>query len=240
MKRRATAPFQPDPGLGPDGAQGRTPPPLQRTQIRGDGGGRIRANRNRAAGRRHHVRGSCLGSAVKRGATHLATRERPGVSHADGKRCIFASPGVAFNVLRPLAMSSTWFSASLGGVLIGVASALLLVAHGRIAGISGITGELLRRATPDRAWRLAFVGGLAGSGAIAAIVAPGAIGAPVRSIGAVLVAGLLVGFGTRLGGGCTSGHGVCGISRGSRRSLVAVATFMATGAITAILAGRLL
>jgi uncharacterized protein len=123
--------------------------------------------------------------------------------------------------------------------LIGIASALLLVAHGRIAGISGIAGGLLRRAPPDRAWRMAFLGGLASSGVIASIVAPAAFGPPVRSLGAVVVAGLLVGFGTRLGSGCTSGHGVCGISRWSARSLVAVATFMTTGAITAILAGRL-
>lgn len=136
-------------------------------------------------------------------------------------------------------MPSTWFSALLGGALIGAASALLLVAHGRIAGISGITGGLLQRATPDRAWRLAFVGGLLGSGVIAAFVAPSAVGPPVRSVATVVIAGLLVGFGTRLGGGCTSGHGVCGISRGSARSLVAVATFMTTGAITAILAARL-
>jgi uncharacterized membrane protein YedE/YeeE len=136
-------------------------------------------------------------------------------------------------------MSITWFSASLGGALIGIAGALVLVAHGRIAGISGIVGGLLQRATLDRAWRLAFLGGLAASGMVASIVAPGAIGAPMRSTGAVVVAGLLVGFGTRLGSGCTSGHGVCGLSRWSRRSLVAVATFMTTGAITAILAGRL-
>ena len=136
-------------------------------------------------------------------------------------------------------MSSTWFFASLGGALIGIAGVLLLVAHGRIAGISGIAGGLLQRATPDRAWRIAFLGGLASSGVIASIVAPAAFGAPVRSIGAVVLAGLLVGFGTRLGSGCTSGHGVCGISRWSTRSLVAVATFMTSGAITAILAGRL-
>jgi uncharacterized membrane protein YedE/YeeE len=136
-------------------------------------------------------------------------------------------------------MPSTWFSASLGGALIGLASALLLIAHGRIAGISGITGTLLQRATSDRAWRIAFLAGLASAGVIAAIVGPGAVGPPVRSIGAVIVAGLLVGFGTRLGSGCTSGHGVCGISRWSARSLVAVATFMTTGAITAVVAGRL-
>jgi uncharacterized membrane protein YedE/YeeE len=136
-------------------------------------------------------------------------------------------------------MSSTWFSAWLGGALIGLASTLLLLAHGRIAGISGIAGGLLQRATPGRAWRLAFVGGLASAGVVAAIAAPAAIGPPVRSSGAVLLAGLLVGFGTRLGSGCTSGHGVCGLSRWSGRSLVAVAIFMMTGAITAIIAGRL-
>jgi uncharacterized protein len=136
-------------------------------------------------------------------------------------------------------MFSTWLSAWLGGALIGLASTLLLVAHGRVAGISGIAGGLLQPATLDRAWRLAFVGGLAAAGVVAAILAPAAIGPSVRSIGAVLVAGLLVGFGTRLGNGCTSGHGVCGVSRGSGRSLVAVATFMATGAITAIIAGSL-
>lgn len=136
-------------------------------------------------------------------------------------------------------MPSTWLASLLGGALIGVASALVLLAHGRIAGISGIAGGLLQRATPDRAWRLAFLGGLVAAGAVAAIAAPGAIGPPVRALGAVLVAGLLVGFGTRLGGGCTSGHGVCGLSRGSGRSVVAVATFMTTGAITAIIAARL-
>jgi len=127
----------------------------------------------------------------------------------------------------------------LGGALIGMASALVLLAHGRIAGISGIAGGVLQRATPDRAWRLAFLGGLVAAGVVAAIAAPATIGPPVRSIGAVLVAGLLVGFGTRLGDGCTSGHGVCGLSRGSGRSLVAVVTFLTTGAITAMIAGRL-
>jgi uncharacterized protein len=136
-------------------------------------------------------------------------------------------------------MACTWFSALLGGALIGLASTLLLLGHGRIAGISGIAGGLLQRATSDRAWRIAFIGGLTAAGVAAAFVAPAAIGPPVRSIGAVVVAGWLVGFGTRLGSGCTSGHGVCGVSRWSRRSLIAVATFMTTGAITAMVAGRL-
>jgi uncharacterized protein len=131
----------------------------------------------------------------------------------------------------------TWVYALFGGALIGLASTLLLLTHGRIAGISGITGSLLSTATRDRAWRLAFLAGLLGAGVIARGVAPGAVGASVRSLSLVIVAGLLVGFGTRLGSGCTSGHGVCGLSRGSARSLVAVATFMVTGAITAMLVG---
>jgi len=136
-------------------------------------------------------------------------------------------------------MLSKWLLASLGGALIGSGGALLLLTHGRIAGISGIAGGLIQRATPDRAWRLAFVGGLVAAGVVGSGVAPAAIGASVRPLSVLVIAGLLVGFGTRLGNGCTSGHGICGLSRGSARSLVAVVTFMITGAITAMVAGRL-
>lgn len=121
--------------------------------------------------------------------------------------------------------------------MIGIASAALLVTHGRIAGISGVTGSLLQPATPDRGWRLAFLGGLVVSGLIASVVAPSAITGSVRSLPMVIIAGALVGFGTRLGSGCTSGHGICGLSRLSARSMVAVVTFIATGAITATLVG---
>ena len=134
-------------------------------------------------------------------------------------------------------MPASWLLGLLGGALIGVASAILLVAHGRIAGISGILGASVARSTSDRDWRLAFLGGLLAAGVVGALVAPAAIGATVRPLGVVAIAGLLVGFGTRLGGGCTSGHGVCGLSRLSGRSLVAVATFMTTGALTAWIAG---
>ena len=133
-------------------------------------------------------------------------------------------------------MPSSWSYALLGGSLIGAASALLLLTHGRIAGISGITGSLLQRGTPDRAWRLAFLGGLVAAGLVASVIQPAAVGASVRALPIVILAGLLVGYGTRLGSGCTSGHGVCGISRVSTRSLVAVVTFMTTGALTAMIA----
>jgi uncharacterized membrane protein YedE/YeeE len=129
-----------------------------------------------------------------------------------------------------------WLHGLLGGALIGGASALLLVAHGRIAGISGILGGALRAAAPDRAWRVAFLLGLVAAGALAAAVAPHAIGASPRSYVVLAIAGLLVGYGTQLGNGCTSGHGICGLARGSTRSLVAVVTFMAVAAVTATLA----
>jgi len=126
----------------------------------------------------------------------------------------------------------TWIAAALGGGMIGAASALLLQTHGRIAGISGILGDAVAAARADRSWRVAFLAGLALAGSVAAIMAPRLIGPPVASLPLVAIAGLLVGFGARTGGGCTSGHGVCGLSRRSSRSLVAVAVFMSTGALT--------
>lgn len=123
-----------------------------------------------------------------------------------------------------------------GGLLIGLAAAMLLVTQGKIAGISGIIGGVLRPRSGDTSWRLWFLAGMAGTGALAAVVWPGAFGAPVAgSLATVAVAGLLVGFGTRLANGCTSGHGVCGVARMSTRSMVATATFMAVGAITVAL-----
>lgn len=123
-----------------------------------------------------------------------------------------------------------------GGALIGLAAAIALVAYGRIAGISGLLGRALD-ADPGRPFRLAFLGGLVATGIAIAQLAPAAIGPAVRSTPVLAVAGLLVGMGTALGNGCTSGHGVCGVSRGSRRSLVAVATFIASGMITVAIAG---
>jgi uncharacterized membrane protein YedE/YeeE len=117
----------------------------------------------------------------------------------------------------------------LGGLLIGTASALFILANGRIAGISGILGGLLRPTSGDVIWRLAFLLGLIVAPAVlAAFVAP-----VVPTIDAgpttLIIAGLLVGIGTRYGGGCTSGHGVCGLSRLSPRSLIATLAFMGTG-----------
>ena len=121
--------------------------------------------------------------------------------------------------------------------MIGAAAAILLLAHGRVAGVSGIVGSLLPPAAGDRAWRLAFLVGLLAAGVVGHVVAPDTVGAPVRSLPVVVIGGLLVGVGTRLGSGCTSGHGVCGVARLSRRSLLAVAIFISTGLLTVWLAG---
>lgn len=128
--------------------------------------------------------------------------------------------------------TSTIISALSGGALIGASASLLLLCHGRVAGISGILGGVLRGGTSDRDWRLAFLAGLVAAGVVAAIAFPSAVGASPVSLPLVAVAGLLVGFGTRLGNGCTSGHGVCGISRLSVRSLLATVVFMLTAALT--------
>ena len=135
-------------------------------------------------------------------------------------------------------MFSTWIALG-GGVLIGVASALLFLTHGRIAGISGILGSLLQ-GTRDRAWRVAFVGGMVAAGIVASFVAPAAVGTSVRALPLLIVAGVLVGYGTRMGGGCTSGHGVCGLSRLSPRSLVATLVFMGAGFATVFVVRHLL
>lgn len=130
---------------------------------------------------------------------------------------------------------SNWFPALAGGALIGAAAGLLLLTHGRIAGISGITASALARPSRDNAWRWAFLAGLLATGLVTRLVAPAMLGGAVRSLPVTILAGLAVGFGTQLGGGCTSGHGVCGLARLSIRSVIAVAVFMATGAITATL-----
>ncbi len=131
-------------------------------------------------------------------------------------------------------------AALLGGVLIGLAAVLLLWLDGRIAGISGIAnGVLQRSAAGDWAWRAAFLAGLMGAGGVAMRLlgqtTPSPAGLPT-----LIVAGLLVGFGTRLGNGCTSGHGVCGLALLSRRSFAAVLTFLLTAVITVYLVRHVL
>jgi uncharacterized membrane protein YedE/YeeE len=132
----------------------------------------------------------------------------------------------------------TPISALLGGALIGLASVWLLAADGRIAGVSTILHGIF--SSPEDRWRMAFVAGLLLAG-----FAWQATGAPVPlragfPLGWAALAGLLVGFGTRMGSGCTSGHGVCGLGRMSLRSLVAVITFMATGMAAAYVTRHLL
>jgi len=131
-------------------------------------------------------------------------------------------------------MSLDWiaftpWSSLVGGAVIGVAAAMLVLLNGRIAGISGILGGILKPVTGDVAWRAAFILGLVGAPWVYALW--GAFPRPQidASAGALVLAGLLVGVGTRYGAGCTSGHGVCGLSRLSPRSLAATATFMAAG-----------
>jgi uncharacterized membrane protein YedE/YeeE len=127
-------------------------------------------------------------------------------------------------------------SAAIGGAVIGISAVLLWIANGRIAGISGIVGGLWKPRSDDITWRVAFIAGL-----IAAPLGYGwAMGSlPRISVSVppliVIAGGLLVGFGTRLGGGCTSGHGVCGLARLSPRSVVATALFMATAVVTSFL-----
>lgn len=136
----------------------------------------------------------------------------------------------------------TPLSGLLGGALIGLAAAMLMLLTGRIAGVSGIFGGLLSPATSDRGWRLAFIAGLIAAPLIASFVTGAALPSPAMpaSLIVIVVAGLLVGFGSRMGGGCTSGHGVCGIARLSTRSLIATAIFMAAAIITVAIARHMI
>lgn len=127
-----------------------------------------------------------------------------------------------------------------GGMLIGLSASVLLLFDGKIAGISGIVGGLLRPAKHDTLWRAVFIIGLLTGGLLSRLFAPQVFDIGIsRSAGALILAGLFVGCGTRLGNGCTSGHGVCGLSRFSPRSLIATLTFIATGAITVYIINHL-
>ena len=126
-----------------------------------------------------------------------------------------------------------------GGLLIGLATALLLLLSGRIAGISGIVGGLLRPGKGDVAWRIAFVAGLLVAPLVFSLAAPLPTVVIDAGTATLIAAGLLVGVGTRYGSGCTSGHGVSGLSRGSPRSIVATVSFMASGFLTVFLVRHL-
>jgi uncharacterized membrane protein YedE/YeeE len=130
-------------------------------------------------------------------------------------------------------VSFTPISSAIGGALIGVSASILLAFSGRIAGISGIFGGAIVPKHGDAGWRMWFLAGLISTGLLWRIFRPAAFGAPIaQSLSLTIFAGLLVGVGTQIGNGCTSGHGVCGISRGSKRSITATMMFMATAAVT--------
>lgn len=131
--------------------------------------------------------------------------------------------------------------ALIGGAIIGLAASLFLLAHGRVCGISGLFGGLLRRGADALGLRVTFVAGLVAGGLLLRLFLPSALASAWTPSALLTVpAGLLVGFGTQLGSGCTSGHGICGISRLSARSIVATTTFMLTGFATVFVVRHLL
>jgi uncharacterized protein len=130
--------------------------------------------------------------------------------------------------------------ALLGGVLIGGAASALLLLNGRIAGISGIAGGIVTPRRGETEWRVVFFAGLLVGGVLLAVVQPQVFGRSPASLGVLALAGLLVGVGTRVSNGCTSGHGVCGLARRSVRSLAATVTFMACAAATVFVVGHVL
>lgn len=126
----------------------------------------------------------------------------------------------------------TMWQSLTGGLLIGLAAALLLYFNGRIAGISGIVGGLLKPVKGDIGWRFGFIAGLIISSPVYMIAKPLPVSIIDADITTLIIAGVMVGFGTRYGSGCTSGHGVCGLSRGSLRSFAATASFIGAGVLT--------
>ena len=127
-----------------------------------------------------------------------------------------------------------------GGALLGLSGAMLFASHGRIAGISGILGQLLIPSTPDRDWRFSYIIGMLAGGLAVALLAPNwIVVTDGRTLVHFLAGGFLVGIGSRMMNGCTSGHGICGISRMSKRSFTAVSLFMLTGGLAVYLFGSL-
>lgn len=136
----------------------------------------------------------------------------------------------------------SWVRAAIGGGMIGAAAALMIIFNGRIAGISGVLGGLvLDRKQAEAPWRALFLGGLMLGALLVGLARPALAEATLQTgwIG-MIAAGLIVGFGTRMGSGCTSGHGVCGIGRLSQRSIVATCSFMAAGFVTVYVLRHLL
>ena len=137
-------------------------------------------------------------------------------------------------------MNMDWMQGLWGGVLIGVAVSLMLFWNGRVTGISGIAYGALNSVKGDRAWRMSFLTGLVVGGLTLYLVMPGVFeNTVILPTWALVVAGVLVGFGTVLGSGCTSGHGVCGISRMSPRSIAATVTFIAAGILSVLIFRKL-
>lgn len=129
-----------------------------------------------------------------------------------------------------------YIAALIGGLTIGLSTSVLLLFKGRVFGISGIVGGIIKPMTGDVLWRIAILAGLISGGLLVYLFYPEAFPSNSgTSTWRLIVAGLLVGFGTQLGGGCTSGHGVCGISRLSVRSIVATVTFIASGVLTVLI-----
>jgi len=140
---------------------------------------------------------------------------------------------IAWNVFTP-------WSAFIGGIMIGLAASVLILFNGKIAGISGILGGILKPSKPDGYWRICFLIGLLIAPTVYSCYAALPILQIDAGVGRLLIAGFLVGIGTRYGSGCTSGHGVCGLSRFSVRSLVATITFMGAGFVTVFLVRHVL
>lgn len=150
-------------------------------------------------------------------------------------RTLFRAVGSYAGTLRGTMLSTFYaspFAPLVGGVMIGLAASLLWLVSGRVAGISGITGGLVDPRCTDRPWRLSFVLGLLGGGFVMSLLLPAAFGTTVVSMGIAVAAGALVGVGTTLANGCTSGHGVCGTATLSKRSIAATATFIGTGILS--------
>jgi uncharacterized membrane protein YedE/YeeE len=133
----------------------------------------------------------------------------------------------------------TYLHALIGGCLLGSASLIATVLSGKVPGISGVFGRLLVQATPDKTWRFVFLIGLIGAAALSfSLWDSAALFRPLRPLWVMAVAGLLVGFGTRLGGGCTSGHGVCGVGTGKKDSIAATFIFVLIAMVTVLIYNR--